>query len=78
MLTKVPRTRLTWTREAGPYFGNELMTFSAAGRLAVVELAKTRAGAANPACGWSSGSRCPAAERRSAVAAGRNDRPARS
>ena len=44
VLTKVPRTELNWTREAGPYFGNELMTFTAAGRLALVELAKTRAG----------------------------------
>jgi hypothetical protein len=44
VLTRVPRTRLSWTREAGPYFGNELMTFSAAGRLALVELAQTRPG----------------------------------
>ncbi|MBV9824032.1 MAG: alkaline phosphatase family protein [Actinobacteria bacterium] len=42
ILTRVPRTRLSWTREAGPYFGNELMTFSAAGRMALVELAQTR------------------------------------
>ncbi|HST46909.1 alkaline phosphatase D family protein [Jatrophihabitans sp.] len=48
VLTKVPRTRVSWTREAGPYFGNELMTFSAAGRLAVVELAKTRSESREP------------------------------
>jgi hypothetical protein len=47
VLTKVPRTRLNWTREAGPYFGNELMTFTAAGRLALVELAKTHPGQAD-------------------------------
>ena len=41
MFTKVPRPGY-WNREAGPYFGNELMTFSAAGRLALVELAQTR------------------------------------
>jgi hypothetical protein len=44
VLTRVPRTELSWTRQAGPYFGNELMTFTAAGRIAVVELAKTRPG----------------------------------
>jgi hypothetical protein len=42
VLTRVPRTELNWTREAGPYFGNELMTFTAAGRIALVELATTR------------------------------------
>ncbi|MEO6501609.1 MAG: alkaline phosphatase D family protein [Jatrophihabitantaceae bacterium] len=44
VVTRVPRTQLSWTREAGPYFGNELMTFTAAGRIALVELAQTRAG----------------------------------
>jgi hypothetical protein len=44
VLTRVPRTQLRWTREAGPYFGNELMTFTAAGRIALVELAQTHAG----------------------------------
>jgi phosphodiesterase/alkaline phosphatase D-like protein len=44
VLTRVPRTELNWTRQAGPYFGNELMTFTAAGRIAMVELAKTRSG----------------------------------
>ena len=44
VLTKVPRTELNWERAAGPYFGNELMTFTAAGRIALVELAKTRPG----------------------------------
>jgi phosphodiesterase/alkaline phosphatase D-like protein len=44
VLSRVPRTQLRWTREAGPYFGNELMTFTAAGRIALVELAQTRAG----------------------------------
>jgi phosphodiesterase/alkaline phosphatase D-like protein len=44
VLTRVPRTELNWTRQAGPYFGNELMTFTAAGRMAMVELAKTRSG----------------------------------
>ncbi|MEO7260452.1 MAG: alkaline phosphatase family protein, partial [Jatrophihabitantaceae bacterium] len=47
VLTRVPRTQLSWTREAGPYFGNELMTFTAAGRIALVELAKTRPGQAD-------------------------------
>ena len=42
VVTRVPRTRVSWQREAGPYFGNELMTFTAAGRLAMVELAQTR------------------------------------
>jgi hypothetical protein len=44
LVTKVPRTTVSWQREAGPFFGNELMTFSAAGRLALVELAQTRPG----------------------------------
>jgi phosphodiesterase/alkaline phosphatase D-like protein len=44
VLTRVPRTELNWTRQAGPYFGNELMTFTAAGRIAMVELSKTRSG----------------------------------
>ncbi len=47
LVTKVPRSRLSWTREAGPFFGNELMTFHATGRLAVVELAKTPRGSAD-------------------------------
>ena len=42
VVARVPRTELTWSREAGPYFGNELMTFTAAGRIALVELARTR------------------------------------
>jgi hypothetical protein len=42
LVTRVPRPPVSWHREAGPYFGNELMTFSAAGRLALVELAQTR------------------------------------
>ncbi|HEX2902378.1 MAG TPA: alkaline phosphatase D family protein [Jatrophihabitans sp.] len=37
----VPEPGLAWRRTAGPYFGNELMTFVAAGRIASVELAKT-------------------------------------
>jgi phosphodiesterase/alkaline phosphatase D-like protein len=42
LVTEVPRTKVGWEREAGPFFGNELMTFIAAGRLALVELAQTR------------------------------------
>jgi phosphodiesterase/alkaline phosphatase D-like protein len=42
IVTTVPRPPVSWHREAGPYFGNELMTFTAAGRLALVELAQTR------------------------------------
>ncbi|HTZ44477.1 MAG TPA: alkaline phosphatase D family protein [Jatrophihabitans sp.] len=45
----VPQSGLHWRREAGPYFGNELMTFTAAGRLATVELSKTRSEDRNPA-----------------------------
>lgn len=44
IVTRVPRTQLRWSREAGPHFGNEMMTFTAAGRIALVELARTRAG----------------------------------
>ncbi|MEP6853097.1 MAG: alkaline phosphatase D family protein [bacterium] len=49
LLVRVPRPPVSWQREAGPYFGNELMTFVAAGRVSMVELAKTRAGEDNPA-----------------------------
>jgi hypothetical protein len=38
------RLRFSWRCTAGPYFGNELMTFVAAGRRADVVLQKTRAG----------------------------------
>jgi hypothetical protein len=44
VVARVPRSRLRWSREAGPYFGNELMTFTAADRIALVELSQTRAG----------------------------------
>jgi phosphodiesterase/alkaline phosphatase D-like protein len=44
VVTKVPRPTVSWQREAGPFFGNELMTFTAAGRLALVEVAQTRPG----------------------------------
>jgi phosphodiesterase/alkaline phosphatase D-like protein len=47
LVTEVPRTGVSWQREAGPFFGNELMTFTAAGRLALVELAQTRPGEAD-------------------------------
>ncbi|UQX89042.1 alkaline phosphatase family protein [Jatrophihabitans telluris] len=40
-VTRVPRPPMSWKREAGPYFGNELMTLIISGRLATVELAKT-------------------------------------
>jgi len=42
LLIRVPDAGVRWQREGGPYFGNELMTFTAAGRLATVELSKTR------------------------------------
>jgi PhoD-like phosphatase len=48
-VARVPDAGIRWDREAGPYFGNELMTFTAAGRLATVELSKTRAGEDDPA-----------------------------
>ena len=38
------RPRFSWRRAAGPYFGNGLMTFVAAGRRADVVLQQTRAG----------------------------------
>jgi len=44
VVARVPDSGLHWDREAGPYFGNELMTFTAAGRLATVELSKTHSG----------------------------------
>jgi len=44
VVTRVPRPKVSWQREAGPYFGNELMTFTAAGRVSMVELAQTRHG----------------------------------
>ncbi|MFL6161855.1 MAG: alkaline phosphatase D family protein [Jatrophihabitantaceae bacterium] len=49
LVAKVPEIEVSWQREAGPYFGNELMTFTAAGRLATVELSKTRAREQDPA-----------------------------
>jgi hypothetical protein len=49
LVIRVPDPGLRWQREAGPYFGNELMTFTAAGRLATVELSKTRAHEEDPA-----------------------------
>jgi len=49
LLIRVPDAGLRWQREGGPYFGNELMTFTAAGRLATVELSKTRAHSGDPA-----------------------------
>jgi hypothetical protein len=48
LVIRVPDAGLRWQREGGPYFGNELMTFTAAGRLATVELSKTRAHEAEP------------------------------
>ena len=42
LITPVPSSTVRWQREAGPFFGNELMTFVAEDRSAVVELAKTR------------------------------------
>jgi hypothetical protein len=49
LVHRVPDAGLRWQREGGPYFGNELMTFTAAGRLATVELSKTRAHEQEPA-----------------------------
>lgn len=49
LVARVPDAGIYWQREAGPYFGNELMTFTAAGRLATVELSKTRGGEQQPA-----------------------------
>jgi hypothetical protein len=48
-IVRVPRPTVTWRRKAGPYFGNELMTFAADGRRASVELAKTATGEQDPA-----------------------------
>ena len=42
MLTKVTSTELQWTVQVQPYLRNELMTITAAWRLAVVENARTR------------------------------------
>jgi len=43
LLATVPEPAFSWRRLGGPYFGNELMTLVADGRLAVVELTRTRA-----------------------------------
>jgi hypothetical protein len=39
---------MSWTREAGPFFGNEVMVFEADGRASTVTLNKTRAGDTSP------------------------------
>ncbi len=49
LVAPLPKHRVTWKRAAGPYFGNELMTLTAVGRSASVELAKTRARELEPA-----------------------------
>ena len=49
LVVRVPDAGVRWQREGGPYFGNELMTFTAAGRLATVELSKTRSAERDPA-----------------------------
>jgi len=42
LIASVPPLPLSWTLEAGPHFGNELMTLIADGRNATVLLEKTR------------------------------------
>ncbi|HET6209622.1 MAG TPA: alkaline phosphatase D family protein [Jatrophihabitans sp.] len=44
LFARPPEPTLSWRRTAGPYFGNELMTFVADGRSAELVLAKTHSG----------------------------------
>lgn len=44
LFARPPQPPMSWRRAAGPYFGNELMTFVADGRSAEVVLAKTHSG----------------------------------
>jgi hypothetical protein len=45
---RLPELPMSWKREAGPFFGNELMVFDADGRRSTITLHKTRAGEKTP------------------------------